>query len=300
MGDQQHGLRRGGQQLLQPALGGHVEVVVGLVEQQHLLRPAEQRLEHEALLLAAGQRPHATPAGTLERDAQGRRGAHVPQRLGLVSAGVGPVRQGLRVAQLRRLVVGVHHRQLRGVQLGGRGRHPRRGYRDEQVAHGAGVAERPDELAHHPEPPAAGHRAPAGVEVAGDDPQHRGLAGAVRAYQGRRRPLADAEGHLGQQRSPVRQPERDLIDIDVAHAARVCPVVAAASAPFPPPGRATGTRHRAAPPRGRAERGQSGASSCPPGGWTGPPSSPARCCEPGTARNARACRARAASPSSGG
>ena len=38
----------------EPPLAGHVEVVVRLVEQQHLVRPARQRLQREPLLLTAG------------------------------------------------------------------------------------------------------------------------------------------------------------------------------------------------------------------------------------------------------
>ena len=38
---------------LEPDLAGHVEEVVGLVEQEHLVGAAEQELEHEPLLLAA-------------------------------------------------------------------------------------------------------------------------------------------------------------------------------------------------------------------------------------------------------
>jgi hypothetical protein len=53
--DVQHRLRRLGQGRLEPALAGHVEVVVRLVEQQHGVRPAQQRLEGEPLLLPAGQ-----------------------------------------------------------------------------------------------------------------------------------------------------------------------------------------------------------------------------------------------------
>jgi hypothetical protein len=51
--------------LLEPELAGHVEEVVGLVEQQHLVRPAQQRLQHQPLLLPAGQRARA-PLGLVE------------------------------------------------------------------------------------------------------------------------------------------------------------------------------------------------------------------------------------------
>nr|WP_284289773.1 VOC family protein [Angustibacter aerolatus] len=55
------------------------------------------------------------------------------------------------------------------------------------------------------------------VEVAGDDPQQRRLAGAVRPHQRDDRTVADAEAHLVEQRPPVRQHEPDGVDVDVAH-----------------------------------------------------------------------------------
>jgi hypothetical protein len=70
--DEQHGLRAVGQRRLEPALARHVEVVVGLVEQQHLVGPAQQRLEREPLLLAAGQRVQHPVLRTLERHSQRR------------------------------------------------------------------------------------------------------------------------------------------------------------------------------------------------------------------------------------
>ena len=125
--DEQHRLRRLPQRLLEPQLAGHVEVVVRLVEHQHLVRAAEQRLEHHPLLLAAGERAHLAPLRLLERDADRRDRAGVPQDLGLVAAGVGPVGQGLRVAHLGALVVALHHQQLGLLQrLGGRAHGGRR------------------------------------------------------------------------------------------------------------------------------------------------------------------------------
>jgi hypothetical protein len=84
--DQQHGLRRCGQLLLQPALGRHVQVVIRLVEQEHAIGPAQQRLEHQPLLLPAGQRVHVAPAALVVRDAQGRDAAGIPVHLGGVTA----------------------------------------------------------------------------------------------------------------------------------------------------------------------------------------------------------------------
>ncbi len=124
--DQQHGLRRGGQLLFQPALARHVQVVVRLVEQQHAVRAAQQRLEHQPFLLAAGQRAHVTPPALLVRDAERGHAAGVPVHLGLVAPGLTPFGQRRRVTHLGALVVALHHRQLGGVQPGRGLEHPRR------------------------------------------------------------------------------------------------------------------------------------------------------------------------------
>ena len=141
-------------------LPGHVEVVVRLVEQQHLVRPAEQGLEHQPLLLAAGERAHLAPLRLVERDAERRDRAGVPEHLGVVPAGVGPVGQRLRVAHLGRLVVVLHHRQLGLLEGGGRRPHRRRRDRHQQVAHRRVVAHRADELPHHAEAAGRGRASP--------------------------------------------------------------------------------------------------------------------------------------------
>jgi hypothetical protein len=107
VGDEQHGLRRLAQTLLEPALAGHIEVVVGLVEQQHLVRPAQQGFERETLLLAAREGGQRTEAGTGEGDAESRDRAGVPDGLVLVAARLGVVRQRARVPHLRVEVVAV-------------------------------------------------------------------------------------------------------------------------------------------------------------------------------------------------
>ena len=102
--DEQHGLRRLAQRLLEPALAGHVEVVVGLVEQQHLVASAQQRLEGEPLLLAAREGADGSLAGGCEREAERLAAARLPERLGIPSADVAPARDRLGVGELRRLV----------------------------------------------------------------------------------------------------------------------------------------------------------------------------------------------------
>ena len=222
MADEQHRLGRLQQLLLEPALGRHVEVVVRLVEQQHLVRAAEQRLQHEPLLLAAGQRAHLAPLRPLVRHAEGGHRADVPQRLGVVAADVAPVGERLGVAHLDPLVVVLHHRQLGRVERLGGGPDRLRRNGKQQVAHRGLVAHLADELAHHAEPAGPGDGAVVRREVAGDDPQQRGLAGAVGPDQRDLDALADPEGDLVEQPPAVRQVEDDGVEVDVAHGQAVC------------------------------------------------------------------------------
>ena len=219
---QQHRLAGGDQPLLQPLLAGDVEVVVRLVEQQHLVRPAQQRLQHEPLLLAAGQRPHLAPPAGLVRDAERRDRDGVPQRLGLVPAGVGVVRERVGVPHLRR---------ARRRPPSSPARRRRRRARPSRSAGGDTLTSRsrtvvpsrtdPMNWRMTPRPAAARDRTLVRGEVTRDDPQQRGLARAVRADQRGAAAVADAEGHLVQQRTAVRQRERDGVDVDVAHGTTV-------------------------------------------------------------------------------
>ena len=218
---------------LEPALGGHVEVVVGLVEDEHLVGSAQQRLEHDALLLPAGQRRHLAPLGPLERRAEGGDGADVPERLPLVAADVAPVGERLRVVELVLLGLALHHRELGAVDLEGRPANPVGRDRDEQVAHRAVVADLADELPHHAQATAAGHGAVGCREVTGQDPQQRGLAGAVGADERDLGALAHPEGDVAQQASPVRQGEAHGVDVEVAHESPVSPTRATNSPEIP-------------------------------------------------------------------
>ena len=109
---QQHRLAGGGELLLQPAFAGHIQVVVRLIEQEHIRGPAQQRLEHQPFLLAAGQGAQFAPAAPLIPDSQGGEGARVPEHLGVVASGVAPFGQGRRITHLGGLVVALHHGQL--------------------------------------------------------------------------------------------------------------------------------------------------------------------------------------------
>ena len=215
--DEQHRLGRLDELVLQPPLGRDVEVVVGLVEQQDLLRATQQCLEDQSLLLPAREGRDLAPLRLLEGHTERRHRADVPEGLVVVAAGVGPVHQGLCVGQLVTLGVALHHQQLGAVDL--RGGPPHRLGRDghEQVAHRRLVADLADELAHDAEAARAGDRALVRCDVAGDDPAKGGLARPVGADERDLGALAHAEADLVQQGSPVRQDETDGVDVDMAH-----------------------------------------------------------------------------------
>ena len=96
VGDEQDRLRRLDQPLLQPPLAGHVEIVVRLVEQQHLVRvraaapraPAASARRRTAFDLA--------PPGPLVGDADRLDGAGVPEHLDVPAAGVRPLGERAR------------------------------------------------------------------------------------------------------------------------------------------------------------------------------------------------------------
>ena len=201
--------------LLEPELARHVEEVVRLVEQQHLVRSAQQELQHEPLLLATGQRREVAVLRPVVGQAERRRRAHVPDDLDVVAAGVGPLGQRRGVAHLGLLVVGVHQRQLARLDVRGRLPDPRRRHRQEQLGHGRRA--RADHLAHHAEATGPRHRPGVRHEVAGDDPQQGRLAGTVGADQGHLGALADAERHVVEQHPPVRQLVAHSGDVHVSH-----------------------------------------------------------------------------------
>ncbi len=147
----------------------------------------------------------------------------------LVAAGVAVVRQRLRVAHLDRFAVVLHEGELRGVHGVGRARDPLRRDGAEQPLDGDdAVGVRADgpvvapahlahELRHHPEGAGVHDAAAVGDQQPGEQAQDGGLAHPVGADQRRGAALGHPEGHLGQQRPPVRQRPPQLHDVDVAH-----------------------------------------------------------------------------------
>jgi hypothetical protein len=203
--DEQHRLAGLGEPRLQPAFAGHVEVVVRLVQQQHLLARGQQRLQDQAFLLAARQRADLAEPGAVERHTQRGDGHRVPEDLGVVPTRLAPRVQCVRVPQLGGFVVGAHHGQLGVLETGGSGSQRRRRDGQEQVADRAVVADRADELRHHAEPTLDGHAALGRRQLAGQDPQQRGLAGAVRANECDDLPAAHPERDVAEQPPTVIQ-----------------------------------------------------------------------------------------------
>ena len=177
---------------LEPDLAGHVEEVVGLVEQQHLVGAGQEVLQHQPLLLAAGQRlqRRGTSRGRTARRALDR--ADVPRDLDVVAAGVGVLGQRGGVPHLGRLVVGLHQRPLAPVDLGRDAVRTRAGETESRRSATVGSVAEPDadHLAHDAEAPGAGHGAGVRRQLAGDDP-----AAASSCRRRSRRPARPSRPH---------------------------------------------------------------------------------------------------------
>jgi hypothetical protein len=217
VGDEEDGLAGLGEPFLQPALAGDVEIVVGLVEKEHLVGAAQEGLQDEPLLLAAGERADLTPLCLLVGNAERGRGAHVPQRLGLVAAGLRPVGEGLGVLQLGGLVVDGHDGVLGGVHGAGRLAEAGGGDGDEQVTYGRLVAYGSDELPHHAEPAADGDGSAVRPDLTGEHAEQGRLPGPVGSHEGDDGPLPDPERHITQQRPSVRQVVLQMRGFEVTH-----------------------------------------------------------------------------------
>jgi hypothetical protein len=214
--DEQHRLARGRDLRLERALGGDVEEVVGLVEQQDVDVRGQQHIEDEALALAARQRPRGPVGDVGERRADDRPARAVPLRLELVAAELGPFAD--RGAQ-------VHPRA--GVARGERALGPRhplaggaqgvRGERDQQLAHRPLVVGGADVLAHEAGAAADRGLTVVGRQLAGEDPQQRALADAVGADQADVLARRDREGHVAEEQVAAGVRVGEPGAADVAH-----------------------------------------------------------------------------------
>ena len=132
--DEEHGLLRLVQLGLEPALARDVEVVVRLVEEQQLVGAGEERLEHQALLLAAGEARRRAVLRAVEGQAEGGHADLVPDGFDVVAAGVSPVHDRLGVGHLGGLVVVLQHGEFGLVDGAGGGGQGGRGGGDQEVA----------------------------------------------------------------------------------------------------------------------------------------------------------------------
>ena len=192
--DEEDGLGAAAQLVLQPALARDVQEVVGLVQEQDGGVAAEQRLERQALLLAARARGHRPGADGLVGLAQHLGGDRVPEDLELVAADLGPVADGLGVGDGGAGVVGLG--EVVGLGLGQAGVDPQRGERSEgrqQLVDRRAVADRADELGHDRHAAVHGDGAVGSGQLAADEAQQGGLPGAVDADEGDVVTVADAE-----------------------------------------------------------------------------------------------------------
>jgi hypothetical protein len=173
VGDHQDGAVEVLQQALEQLAAGHVEVGLGLVEQQHVGLACEARGERDELALAAGE----LARGHGERRLVETERAQVPERLavGAVAAGVGPAGEQPLVAGERLRhgleVVGepwLGQPLLGGVQLRLQGGELRAGGA-QRGAGGALVAAHDLRQERVHEPAAPDHRARVRLLDAGED-----------------------------------------------------------------------------------------------------------------------------------
>ena len=109
--DEQHGLAGGVQLLLEPALGGDVEEVVGFVEHEDVELAPQQRFEREPLLFAATERAQRSVGHVVERLVERPGDAFVPRHLQVVAPGVAPPCERIGVAPSGRRRGAPRHRR---------------------------------------------------------------------------------------------------------------------------------------------------------------------------------------------
>ena len=203
-------------------LVGHVEGVVGLVEQQHLVGTAQQRLEDEPLLLAAGQRAHLA---VLRLRRTGCDSTASVTRSQPASASYPPTSAQSTSACAYRICAGSSSVSMIASSAAASSTAASRtagdGQRRQQVPDRAVVVDPADVLPHDPEPAAAPDGPRVRLLVAGDDPQQRRLAGTVGADERDARAVTDPERHVVEERTAVGQDVADAADVEVTHAPSV-------------------------------------------------------------------------------
>jgi hypothetical protein len=222
----QHG-RLGGEQLLfQPDACRDVEVVVGLVEQQHVGIAGEEQVEHQPLAFTARQLTDESRGHVVDRGLHAALGGRVPARFELVAAEIAPRREGLAVVGGTGLTRGQ-------CMLGGDEVTPgiaQRSWRDgeQQVAHAVGRSRHADVLGHGEHVAADRPLALVGIEIAGEDAQDRALADAVRTDEHRALARRDREADVEEQRVGGGRSPLQLGHHDAAHRCCHRPIVSRA------------------------------------------------------------------------
>ena len=181
----------------------------------------------------------AAELGFVEGNSQGGHADLVPDGLDVVSAGVSPVHDRLRILHLGGLVVVLHHGQL-GVLHGlGSGREAGLGSGNQEVADGGFVTDLAHELPHDAHVSGTAHHAFVSGEVAGNDLEQGGLARSVGPDQRRFGAIGDLEGHPVEQLGAVGEEVVDAGNVNMGHVSIL-------------PRRRIGTRrrtHRSPPPQ---------------------------------------------------
>jgi len=118
------------------------------------------------------------------------------------------------------LILGLHHAQLGAIQIRCRCADPFRGQGQQQIPHARAVTDAADELTHHSYAALGGHRAGLHRQVAGQQPQQGGFAGAVRSHQRGDAAVPDAEAHVAQQLATIGQRIRKMTDLEETHATK--------------------------------------------------------------------------------
>jgi len=212
---EQDGLLAGAEPVFEPLLGGDIEEVVGLVEQQHVRVGPEQILEHESLLFAPAQGANGALAERVVAVRQRRTRARVPLHLDVPAAGVaeslvccgerdpGPI--GRVALEIR---FGMLNRPGRGLDRLWREPH-------QVVMHRRVIGWR--ELTHHErsafDPSAALRRS----DVSREEPQQRGLAGTVGPDDCDMFAVADTERDIAEERARAWQRVRHAVHLDGTH-----------------------------------------------------------------------------------
>ena len=200
-------------------LAGDVEEVVGLVEQQDVVVAAQQHLEGDALLLAAGeraQRPRRRP-----RRGRGR-------RRGWCTRPSAPRRRSRRASPQSASGVGVAHRVVVGAALGGGepacgAPQRRRGERHEQLARRSAARRATRRRCRRA---GASRRGGRRSQIVPDrrrrarrrsSAQQRRLADAVGADERGPLAVADGEADVAQQLDAAGKSPAEMADLDRAH-----------------------------------------------------------------------------------